>query len=504
MMNVIKKFINYNNMPKNPDNTFEIVLDKFYQGFSPAAHLNVLTELGNGGHASVMQNVDVLTPDYITQGPGLLTLNNPEVVDQLINFILDQPTAASKTYGIGTTKLFRITPTAVSKVVGPPAWPQTVTNMADGQSLILLKGNLYGFYNKTLGGDIFKMPISTEVVDPDWGSDSGAAGPTGYAALQKALHPSAKKEDLMTFGNGRYFGVYTEATDTLEPTKLDFGNDHEVADVLFHANQWWIAVNGGVSGANRNRGQIYLYDGGAISSILSDETAVGLQKIGFLYVVNGIVFVAYQDLSFSGGYKIGYVVGRQILPIAHFTGALPTFAQKTLYKNTILFVSGSLIWSVGAIIGELPYQISQHADGGHATVGAIAAPFGVPMVASTDGASAHKLAKFSGYDVACNWKSLVIPLVHGRMLGYIDEIIVLTGTLGANARCDLVIESDQASVSTTTAKQITGTGKRRHYFDKFGIAEIEDLRIFLDWTEGDVTNDCPIRKIVIRGHFVKK
>ena len=483
------------------DNKFEIELSAFYQGFSPAAHLNALTELGNKGHASVMQNADVLTPDYITQGPGLADLTNgnqDEVVDQLINFILEEPPISNQTFGIGTTKLFRITPTIVSKG-GTPSWPQAVTNMADGQSLILLKGNLYGFYNKSSGGDILKMPISTEVIDPDWGSTT----PTGGAALQKKAHPSAKKEDIFVFGNGRYFGLYTATTNTLEPTKLDFGNDHEVADILFHANQWWIAENGGVSATNRNRGQIYLYDGGAASAILSDETAVGLQRIGFLHVENGIVFVAYQDLSFSGGYKIGYIAGRQIIPLAHFTGALPTFAQKTLYKNTILFISSTLIWSMGATIGELPVQVSQIADGGHATVGALAAPFGTPMVASTDGGSNHRLAKFSGFATACNWKSLVIPLIRGRFLGYIDEIIVLTGTLAANARCDLKIESDQASAATTTAKQITTTGKRRHVFDNFGIKEIEDMRIFLDWSNGHATNDCPIRKIIIRGHFVK-
>jgi len=52
----------------------------------------------------------------------------------------------------------------------------------------------------------------------------------------------AKKEDIMLFGNGRYVGTYISSTTTLAPTKLDFGADTEVADVCFHANQWWIAV----------------------------------------------------------------------------------------------------------------------------------------------------------------------------------------------------------------------------------------------------------------------
>lgn len=94
-------------------------------------------------------------------------------------------------------------------------------------------GNLYAFYNTTSAGDIAKMPLSTEVIDPDWGSST----PTGFAALQKAPHPSCAKEDIILFGNGQYAGVYIGGTNTLYPTKLNFQAGNEVADVAFHANQ---------------------------------------------------------------------------------------------------------------------------------------------------------------------------------------------------------------------------------------------------------------------------
>lgn len=312
---------------------------------APLAHINALTELGNGGMATSMENIDILNGDYLTQGPALGDITNGDqggVVDQLITYIMDQATADNVSYCLGTTKLFKLTNTSIA-LVG------AVTNMTDGESLVLLKGNVYGFHNKAAGGDILKMPISTEVIDPDWGSTTPA---TGAGALTKALHPSAKKEDLIVFGNGRYVGFYNATDDELGVDKLDFGDDAECADVVFHANQWWLAENYGVSGTNRNQAQIYLWDGSTVSSVLDDEVAVGLQRIGFLFPLNGVMHVAYQDLSFTGGFKIGYISGRRLIPLKHFTGTLPGFHQKTLYKNTILFLSSDDIWSCGAVTDD--------------------------------------------------------------------------------------------------------------------------------------------------------
>jgi hypothetical protein len=367
--------------------------------------------------------------------------------------------------------------------------------MTDGESCIELAGNLYYFFNKASGGEIGKYDLNVTFTD-NWGSTV----PTGAAALQSARHPVAKKQDIMLFGNGRYVGTYVAGTNTLAPTKLDFTSSSEVADVVFHANQWIIAVNSGVtSGTNRANSQVYYYDGAALSSILSDEAAVGVQQIGFLMPVNGVVYLAYKDLSSAGGFAIGYLSGRRVVPLRYFTGTLPDFAQKTLYKNTIAFVSNGLIYSVGAVVEQLPIQLSQHADGGFTTVAALAAPFGTPMVSSNQ-SSSYKLAQFSGYDTACAWKSIVIPLINGRGIGFIDEVIVLTKTLGASASCALTLETNQNS-TTSASKTITTTGKRRHVFRSLAITNVEDFRVALDWSGGSASNDCAIRQIIVRGHF---
>lgn len=484
-------------MKKN-DNTFRSVFENFEVGAAPLAHLDSLTEKGQAGHYSVATNVDVISkPGLLTQGPGLATLTNGTqagAVTELINFILDRPVANDVTYAVSTTKLHQLSSTTVTNA---GSFPHAITSATSGSSCIEFQGFLYYFFNKASGGECGRYDLSATFVD-----NYMSTVPTGAAALQSAPHPVAKKQDILLFGNGRYVGTFLFSTTTLSATKLDFGANTEVADVAFHSNQWWIAVNSGVTtGTNRASGQIYLYDGGAINSILSDETAVGVQQIGFIIPVNGVMYVAYKDLSSVSGFIIGYVAGRQLVPLRYFSGTLPTFAQKTLYNNTISFISNGKVWSVGAVTPQLPVQVSQHASGGFTTVGALAAPFGTPMVASTQSTS-FKLAKFSGFDVVSAWKSIVVPTVNGRYKGYIDRIIVLTKTLGSGASCALTIERDQASA--VSAVMTIAAGKRRHVFTTPLPMAIEDFRVALDWAAGSASNDCAIRKIFVEGHWTEK
>lgn len=475
------------------DYDFGITLENFSDGLSPLAHIDNKTFTGSKGQASSMRADIISNPNFTQQSPALANLTNGTqagVVDQLIRFILDKPTASDTTFAIGTTKLFKLSSTTVISG-GTPSWPQTVTDMTEGESVIRLKANLYGFYNKTTGGDILQMPLSTEVIDPDWGS-------TNDVALEDAPHPVAAKEDIMVFGNGRYVGVYVEGSATLDVQKLDFGEGAEVADIIFNANVWYIAVNYGEG----RRGQIYLYDGSAMSNILSDEAGLGSQKIGFLYVFNGVVYVAYQDNT-SGAYAIGWMSGRQLKPLRYFAGSLPDHRQKTLYKNTIIFISSNDIFSCGAPVEQLPVQISTLADAGYATVGGLAAPFGTPMVASTDGTTNYRLAKFSGLSTDSNWKSVLLDVTDMRRLGRVTCVIVSTKPLSSGARVDLTLEGNQGAV-TSSSFSVTGENKTRHVFRSIDLPAVEDVRVVLDSTNGHASNACPVRKIELLGNFVSR
>lgn len=481
----------------NKDTTWNIVFDKFYQGFSPAFWKNSLSTIGNSGHANAMTDIDILDPNVLTQGPGLTALTagtQAGAVTDLVKYILDKAVTDDKTYAISSTKLHELSATAVTNTGN---FPHTITDATDGQSVALLKGNLYYLYNKSTGGDIGKYDLSTTFTDA-WGSST----PTGASALQSAPHPVATKEDIMLFGNGRYVGVFINDTNTLTADKLDFGQKSEVADVVFTNNNWLIAVNSpNLSGSNRSEGNIFLYDGSATTSILDDEVGAGLQRIGFLQVIGGLVYLAYQDLTSTGGFKIGYIAGKRIIPLGAFTGSLPLFYQKTLFENTILFLSGQKILSNGAVTDDFPIQTSNLTSARYATSGAISAPFGTVLVASTASTN-YSLDKFDNYSVTGSWTSLVHPVSQGRFLSHIKEIIVWTDAFESGGRVDVTLQYDH-NASNSGAKEISTASTRRHVIP-INKTNAEDFRIVLDYSNGSTTIPVKIRKIEASGSFNEK
>lgn len=480
------------------DNNWTITLDKFNVGASPIAHLDSLTEIGNGGHYSTAQEIDIMVPKKLTQGKGLANLTNGTqagAVTELINYILDVPPTTDVTYGIGTTKLFKITPTSV---INSSPFPYTITGCTGGESVIAFQGNLYYFYNKTGGGDIGKYNLDA-TFDDDWGSTV----PTGASAILNAKHPVAIKEDIMVYGNGRYLGVYFSSSNTIVNTQLDFGTNTEVVDVAFYSNQWLIAVNQGVnSQTNRSSASLYLWDAGAQTSVLSDEVSIGIQEIGFIKIFNGVIYLCYRDVG--GNNIIGYVSGKSIVPLSYFTGDLPNYRQKTIYNGFLQFISSGKIYVVGSATPDFPVSISPIASTGYATAGGIAVPFGTPMVAS-NATTNFRLAVFSGYSIASTWKSIIFPVSALNADGYIDRITVNTNSLGANAKCKLKIYGNQNTL-TSSDMIIETTGKIRHSFsgNYIDLKNVQDFSIGLDWSNGNATNPCTIRNIIIKGHWVNK
>ena len=147
----------------------------------------------------------------------------------------------------------------------------------------------------------------------------------------------------------------------------------------------------------------------------------------------------------------------------------------------------------------MPFALPNLADGGYATCGALAAPFGTPMVSSTASTN-FRLAQFSGNTVTASWNSILFNTRQGKSLGMIDEIIVETNILAANARCDLTLYYNQ-SASNSGAQQITGTGTSRHTF-KVSKSNISDIKVGLSWANGNATNLATIKSVELNGHSV--
>jgi hypothetical protein len=471
------------------DNNFIITLSKFHQGLSPTWWKNTLSSFGNLGQANAMRSCDVLDPTAMTQGPGLSDMTRGGNLGEPVNFIMDRILTTGHCFAIGNDSLFELDTTSFT---ADSDFPHVIAAMLIGRSVAVMGGYLYYFYDTATAGDIGRHTIDTSTFDDDWGSTV----PTGYAALQPlSRHPVAVKETVMLFGNGRYAGLYDSETDTLSPTKLDFGEGAEVADVIFHNDYWWIAVNR-TNHKNGDRTQIYLYGAAGLTSVLSDEMSVGLKEIGMMKVLNGVVYVTYIQTNYA---KVGYVSGKRIEQLGVFGGDLPRYNYKTEYLNTLLLTDGTDIYSIGSIDPSLPVQVSKIANSeGYSAVTALGY-FTSPMVARNN-ATLYAVSKFSGFSTYATWDSLIFDMAKGSALACIDKIVVLTKALGAGARCDLQVKVNQAVTSLTTAHSVTGTGKTRHIFKK-AIPKVEDFRISLSWANGNGAYDCAVREIQVIGHW---
>jgi hypothetical protein len=224
-------------------------------------------------------------------------------------------------------------------------------------------------------------------------------------------------------------------------------------------------------------------------------------RIGAITVKGGVVFVFYEDITSTGGFKLGYLSGLQIVDVAHFTGSLPAFYQVTEYKNLITWISSGEVWAWGSVEKDVPVTLSQLADGGYSTVGGIACPFGTPIIASNQTTS-YKLAKFSGYDTACYWYSMTFDITGNGRRGFIDKIKFNFEKLATGARVDYTLKDNKGtSLKTGTISfTVDGAITTKDFFPK---AEGENFRLELSWANGSTTNPVSIRNVRIFGHILQ-
>lgn len=467
-------------------------------GFAPAWYKETYPSYGNKNMAGVMQNMDLSNAGFITQGPGLANLTNGSqaaAITTLIKGATDYAVSSAAAYGVGGAKLYKFSSTTV---VSDGTWPHAIDKGAvtgeDGEDVTLYKGVLYYSYNHSgSAGDIGTYNLDA-TFDDDWGSTV----PTGAAALVGGVpHPfEVGGNDVLYFGNGIYVGHYDGTT--FEDQGLDLPTGSVIQDIKWINDRLWILANRpDTTGTNKNSASLYVWDGTATSW----ELEIPLMGTGgALHKRNGVLFVFYQDLSSTGGYKLGYVGGNGITDLANFTGALPEYHQVTDYLDFLLWGSNGQIWAYGAGDKNLPVRLWQHADGGHANLGCVITPFGTPIIASWDAGSNYRLAQFSGYDTACNWKSVMFDITGEMRSSHIDCVRVNFETLASGARVDwkLLNNLGQTIYSDIVSHTKLGVVTTAYYPLKQKVAE--NLRFELDYTSGSTSNPVKIKNVRIYGH----
>lgn len=482
---------------------FYISIQAPFGGFAPGYWENSLGSFGNKNQARAMTNIDMADPTGFKQGPGLSTLTNGTqagAVATLIKHILPVPTSSDVSFAIGGNLLHQISSSAVTNTGN---FPHTINKAAvtdeDGESCVVANGALYYFYNHSgSAGDIGKYDLSS-TFDDDWGSTV----PTGMAALQNAPHPSILGNDnVIYFGNGRYIGYYDPDTNTLSEDDFDTVQGGECVDVRYLNSRVWGAFNKpNIAGNNNSEAIIYVWGGVGFSSWEDFPNPRFYGKIGAIYPFGSRMFVWFQEVGYSGGYKLGYVNGNEIVEVAAFSGSLPNFGQVMEKDGMLVWVSNGLLHRWGSVDRNIPPVLSQHADGGFSTVGGIGAPFGTLMAASNQSTS-YKLAQLSGLDTNSSWKSLFFNTGPAK----VEKVRVHYTAPGSGARADLTLYRDQEVASLTLALEgqtgsITNTNDANTVFKEF--TPMMDVRsefsIGVDFSNGSTSNAITIRRIEIFG-----
>lgn len=485
-----------------------ISIDAPFGGFAPAYWENTYPSFGNKNQARAMSNIDMTDPTGFKQGPGLSSLTNgtqAAAVTTLIKHILPVPTSADITFGIGGAKLYKLTPTTVTS---DGTWPHTIDKAAvtgeDGESTFLLNGALYYAYNHSgSGGDIGKYDLASTFDD-----DFGSTVPTGAGALVNAPHPSVVGNDNVGyFGNGAGVGYLDIDTNTISTLDLDLPVGSQVVDVRYKDSRVWVAVNfPNTTGSNNSYGIIYLWAGVGVPSWDDYPNPRIDGKLGAMLNVGATMFVWYQEVGFTGGYKLGYIRGNEITELESYSGTLPNYAQVFVHKGHIAWQSDGLLHLWGASSRSIPVVHSQYADLGYSTIGGVASPFGTVMAASNE-SSSYKIAKFSGYDVVSSWKSLMFQV--GPSM--VDKVRVHYAPPGTGARVDVTLRSDQGLDSKALAHEgqtgsISNTNDPNTCFKDFSPGwEIKDeVSAEFDFANGSAANPLLIRRIEMWGHTLSK
>jgi hypothetical protein len=486
-----------------PQNEWEIAIDRF-EGFVPAFWENANPSFGNKGHASDMQNVDMIDPSVMTQGPGLSNLTNgtqAAAITTLIKGMLKISPDGTNCYGVGGNKFYKFTSTAVTNAGD---WPHTITaasGTADGEDVAYYKGYYFYSYDYSGAGNVGRFD-GTSTFDDDYMSTV----PTGGSTLQDAVPHQmiVAGDDKLYIANGQYVASFDGTT--FVDQALDFPSSSVVQSLLWEHNKIYIAVNRpGLSTDAFVEASIYLWD--TTSSSWEYQIRVP-GKIGSLYTKNGVVFLYYLDASSSGAYHLAYIEGNQLRDAAAFTGSLPNYYQTLDHKNHLAFLSGGELWLWGASSHDLPVKLTQYADAGYATAGGITNAFGTPIIASNESAN-YKLAKLSGYDVNASWKSILFDLSNSSNTAYISSVVVFAEAMSTGAQLDTVVTYNYGTKNTTSDAQkqpssiaydSNDTEKTRHVILRKSV-NVENFRIDLDWSNGSATNPVKVRKILIRGYY---
>jgi len=488
------------------ENAWSITINSF-SGFAPAWFRNSYPFTGNKNMASDMNNIDLIDPNVLTQGPKPTDLTNGTeagAVTTTVRSFLKMVTAADTSFAIGGARLYKFTSTTVQDDTSDTPFPHLIdkgtVTAEDGEDVCYYKTNLYYFYNHSgSAGDIGKYNMNV-TFDDDWASGTATGDPG--TLVGGVPHQAVIAGDVMYFTNGRYIGSVAGAV--IDRSALDFYEDTVCSSITFNENKIKVAVNRpNIAGANLNQSGIYTWN--RVATSWEGDPVETNGKIGALYTKNGVVYVWWQDSGTLNEFNFGYISGTQLKSIKRCKGSLPLFYQVSEDKGFIVWISDGLVYYWGSADPELPAVFFQRTSSTYTTtVGGIGNPFGTLLTASHNATTGYSLAQASGYTTDATYNLKAFDMSIPGYKSVMDKIFVYTEELGEGARCDFTLTYDKGK-ETQELEQILDSEENLTLYKVLNKSyNIEDFRLDLSFANGSETNACKIRSILISGHYCQE
>ena len=443
---------------------FRIAINDFRGGLAPGYFENDFPIYGNKNMAGKASGIDLTDPSYLKQGVGNTTIATG--TDEIR--ILDEPVEENKTYGVGASAVYEITPTSVSAI-------HTITG-ATFEDIAYYQGNVYASYNTSASGAIAKFD-----------------GTTWTNAWQTTLNKDKPHKmlvgglDFLYVADGNKVASYDGINDLFTPDDLTLPQDHTILTLGFTQKSLEILTNT-PSVSTGARSSIFRWDTSASSYEV--ETTFR-ERITNLFIHSGAMFVFYED---AGKARLGYLDGSDIKPLVSFGTTSPLWYQVTVYKGFISWINGEDILCWGAPESFLPplmFPIMKAED--NYEYKTAATPFGYIIASSVYGSN-YRVDKASGYSPSGYWKSLLIPINGVEKEGYIDDLRIGFASLPAGK--SFTVKLVNSKNVTKFEQEITGTGEVRYWKGLSLKSDDIRLEIHFDDTSGTVY----IKDAVINGH----
>jgi hypothetical protein len=460
-----------------------------FNGYLNKYYLESDMTVGQSSQANDMSCIDFTRMSSITSGfkpqAGGTTY---ELVTAISN------SDGSNHFGIGNTRLFKISTTGAS--TSDATWPHTITGASifgNLSNVIVYDGTLYYFWNSLTAANIGKCttPSGTPTFDDDWGTT--VAGGTFTKLVNKPM--IVNSNNYLLFGNGQYLGTYDGVT--LDSEFYDFGSRNTVEAITEQSAYTYVAVNN-IEG----KGFIYLFDSSMTGNTYVDYINVG-DKITALYAINGIIYVFHQESIGQDLSKVGYVSGNRIVDLPMFHKGTPLSKGVDFAGDVLFFNTDDETLGISTPYASNGFILSSPLEPKYSTIGGLRATKNALLVASSDADTNHYISQYalsaSGKGINAYWTSKTFEVADVDQLGMIESIEVKTKRFATNRECELSIYVNRSSTAYRTLT-ISTASETRHIFRNLNIAGVKEFKIKLDFSSGDGGSLVYLESISIKGH----